>query len=292
MIFRGRKTERSGDQAETRGFRRRRSDAVSRPDPDRRASAAESVTRSSVLMEANRDSRRPRRRAPHPRASPSRRDPCRRGGRRAPRLRRPRMTGALPDGPLPPIAPADLTPGLLRAGILRDGAVLVRGVVDAGGARRLWPTGSSRPSPIAVAVNARQPAADSLYEEFEPQPGFAQLTERNWIEAGGGVLAADSPRLMLRDARRLRAGRPRQRHRELPRRAGRRLGREVHPAQGRPLDRRRLAPGRQLHGRRPGAQRLALALALRRRRAGPRHRPEAGRPPRRGRHRRRTRSPT
>ena len=39
------------------------------------------------------------------------------------------------------------------------------------------------------------PPPDSLYEEFKPQDQFEQLSERKWIEAGGGVLAVDSPRL-------------------------------------------------------------------------------------------------
>ncbi len=102
--------------------------------------------------------------------------------------------GALPDGPLPPISPDELSPGLLRAGILRDGAVLVRGAVTPEASKALA-DGIEQAFKDRVAVNAGNPPADSLYEEFEPQPGFAQLTERNWIEAGGGVLAADSPRL-------------------------------------------------------------------------------------------------
>ena len=48
-----------------------------------------------------------------------------------------------------------------------------------------------------------------------------------------------------------------------------------------PSRRRRLAPGRRLHGRRAGAQPLALALPLRRRGAGPRHRPAPARRDRR-----------
>ncbi len=92
--------------------------------------------------------------------------------------------------------PRELTPGLLRAGILRDGAVLVRGVVTPEASKALA-DGIEQAFADRVAVNAGNPPDDSLYEEFEPQPGFAQLTERNWIEAGGGVLAADSPRLMF-----------------------------------------------------------------------------------------------
>ena len=103
---------------------------------------------------------------------------------------------ALPAGVLPAISPADLTAGLLRAGILRDGAVLVRGAVTREASKALA-DGIEQAFADRIAANAGAPPEDSLYEEFEPQPGFAQLTERNWIEAGGGVLAADSPRLMF-----------------------------------------------------------------------------------------------
>ncbi|MFN8112842.1 MAG: phytanoyl-CoA dioxygenase family protein [Solirubrobacterales bacterium] len=101
---------------------------------------------------------------------------------------------SLPAGPLPPIAPEDLTAGIVRAGILRDGAVLVRGAVPSEAARALA-EGIEQAFADRSAHNAGIDDDDSLYEEFVPEPGFAQLSERNWIEAGGGVLAADSPRL-------------------------------------------------------------------------------------------------
>lgn len=102
----------------------------------------------------------------------------------------------LPEETLPPIAPEDLTSGLLRAGILRDGAMLVRGAVSPEASRALA-QGIEKAFTDRTACNEGEPPADSLYEEFQPEPGFAQLTERNWIEAGGGVLAADSPRLLF-----------------------------------------------------------------------------------------------
>lgn len=101
--------------------------------------------------------------------------------------------GALPEGALPDIRPEDLTPELLRAGILRDGAVLVRGAVDPEAAERLA-DGIERAFRDRSAHNEGNPASDSIYEEFKPKWG-PDLIERNWIEAGGGVLAADSPRL-------------------------------------------------------------------------------------------------
>ena len=112
-----------------------------------------------------------------------------------PEYPQPDQTG-LPGGQLPDITPDELTPELLRAGILRDGAVLVRGAVGADASRQLA-EGIERAFNDRAAHNAGAPPSDSLYEEFQPQPGFAQLSERNWVEAGGGVLAADSPRLVF-----------------------------------------------------------------------------------------------
>lgn len=101
---------------------------------------------------------------------------------------------ALPEGQLPPIAPEDLTPGLIRAGILRDGAVLVRGAVTPEAAQRLA-DGIEQAFVDRAAFNDDEATEDSIYEEFVPEPGFAQLSQRAWIEIGGGVLAADSPQL-------------------------------------------------------------------------------------------------
>ena len=102
----------------------------------------------------------------------------------------------LPQDQLPDITPEQLTPELVRAGILRDGAVLVRGAVPPEAAEALA-DGIERAFADRAAHNEGRTPADSLYEEFVPQPGYAQLTERNWVEAGGGVLAADSPRLVF-----------------------------------------------------------------------------------------------
>jgi hypothetical protein len=95
---------------------------------------------------------------------------------------------------LPDIAAEDLTPGLLRAGILRDGSLLVRGLVP-------------REDAIAFANEIDRSfterdrhdnggsAADGYYEEFEPDERFSAPISRPWIKEGGGVLAADSPKL-------------------------------------------------------------------------------------------------
>jgi hypothetical protein len=93
---------------------------------------------------------------------------------------------------LPEIAAADVTPGLLRAGILRDGALLVRGLVGRDDALELAAM-IDRGFAEREAAESGARAADGYYEEFIPQPPFAPYIGRDWIKAGGGVLAADSP---------------------------------------------------------------------------------------------------
>ena len=100
----------------------------------------------------------------------------------------------LPVEPLGPIEVDALTPEIIRAGIVRDGAVLVRGAVGPEAAKHLA-DGIEKAFADRAAGKEEPAPADGLYEEFAPEPGFSQLSERNWIETGGGVLAADSPRL-------------------------------------------------------------------------------------------------
>lgn len=101
----------------------------------------------------------------------------------------------LPAGPgLPEFSRDDLTPELLRAAILRDGCLLVRGLVDRDDALSLA-AGIERAFEERAARASGQSAAIDYYEEFQPEPPFV-VSEREWVEEGGGVLAADSPRLM------------------------------------------------------------------------------------------------
>jgi hypothetical protein len=101
-------------------------------------------------------------------------------------------TSGLPSGdPLPEIRGDQLTPGLLRAGILRDGCVLVRGLIPRAEAERFA-------AEIDRAYAERSSGGGSLdgyYDEFQPDPRFTGSLGRAWIEKGGGLLAADSPRL-------------------------------------------------------------------------------------------------
>jgi hypothetical protein len=95
---------------------------------------------------------------------------------------------------LPEIPAADLTPGLLRAGILRDGCLLVRGLVDRERALRfaglIDQSFAERERHDGGAA-----ATPGFYEEFTPRAGSGEPIAREWIKMGGGVLAADSPRL-------------------------------------------------------------------------------------------------
>ena len=101
----------------------------------------------------------------------------------------------LPSGPgLPEFSPDDLTPELLRAAILRDGCLLVRGLVDRDDALSLA-EGIDRAFAERVARASGESKTVDYYEEFQPEPPFV-VSEREWVEEGGGVLAADSPRLM------------------------------------------------------------------------------------------------
>jgi hypothetical protein len=96
-------------------------------------------------------------------------------------------------GPLPEVSPSELTPGVLRAGILRDGCLLVRGLVAPEAARQLA-------DGIERAYEERrdrqgEDGPGDYYEEFAPHARFGEVQGRSWIEDGGGLLAADSPRL-------------------------------------------------------------------------------------------------
>jgi hypothetical protein len=98
----------------------------------------------------------------------------------------------LPSGhPLPEIPGDRLTPGLVRAGILHDGCTLVRGLVSRVDAQRF---AAEIDRAFAERSNGAR-SGDGYYEEFQPDSRFGAIKGRPWIEKGGGLLAADSPRL-------------------------------------------------------------------------------------------------
>src|SRR5205823_1418497 len=101
----------------------------------------------------------------------------------------------LPEGdPLPEVAAADLTPGLIRAGVLRHGCLLVRGVVDRDRALKMADE-IDRAFSQRERFEAGKSVKAGYYEEFQPDPGSGEPVVRGWIKQGGGLLAADSPRL-------------------------------------------------------------------------------------------------
>ena len=82
-----------------------------------------------------------------------------------------------------------------RAAILRDGCLLVRGLVEPGAAHAF-----ARQIDRAFDERERHDtggrAKPGFYEEFEPAERYGgEVLGRAWIKEGGGVLAADSPRL-------------------------------------------------------------------------------------------------
>jgi hypothetical protein len=101
----------------------------------------------------------------------------------------------LPDANVPEVSAAELTPGLIRAAILEHGAILVRGLVDAETAAHLA-------GEIDRAFAARETVPHGVlfdetdyYHEFSPEPYHDMITERHHVRSGGGILAADTPRV-------------------------------------------------------------------------------------------------
>jgi Phytanoyl-CoA dioxygenase (PhyH) len=106
-----------------------------------------------------------------------------------------RLLSAASPGSLPDLSPSQLTPELLRAGMLRDGCVLIRGVVDRDEALGLA-ADIDRAFEERATLQSGGKVADPYYEEFDPEAGFS-LAEREWVRDGGGVLAADCPKVMF-----------------------------------------------------------------------------------------------
>ena len=85
---------------------------------------------------------------------------------------------------------ADLDGALVRGGILEHGYVYVPGMIDRDDALRLA-DGIEK----AFASRRGGEAEPGFYEEFMPEKPYGPVAGRAWIEAGGGLLAADSPAL-------------------------------------------------------------------------------------------------
>ena len=188
------------------------------------------------LTAANRAQPRPRDRAAAAAAAPPRRHPrARRRRRRAPSFAGARRRSACPAG--------DALPEFAARRRSRPGCCAPASCATAACSSAVWSIATrrcefaeqiDRASPSASALDARRAAAEGYYEEFEPAAAVpSRATARDWIQEGGGVLAADSPLLRVRDARAVPSGRAARAGERLPRRAGADLRAEDDPAQGR-----------------------------------------------------------
>ena len=101
----------------------------------------------------------------------------------------------LSDGDLlPEVTPGELGAGVLRGAILRNGCLLVRGLIGRDPALRLA-EGIERAYEERRRCQHGESDGGDDYREFVPHPRFGEVQGRSWIEEGGGLLAADSPRL-------------------------------------------------------------------------------------------------
>jgi hypothetical protein len=93
------------------------------------------------------------------------------------------------------VTPDELTPGLLRASMLEYGCLLVRGLTDPGAAERMA-HGIDRAFEVREGLGEGESDPDGYYDELIPESG-EPIEGRAWVQEGGGVLAADSPRLFF-----------------------------------------------------------------------------------------------
>lgn len=100
------------------------------------------------------------------------------------------------DAPLPEVDAEGLSVGMIRAAILRHGAILVRGLVDRDAALSLA-EGIDRAFTAREEHVVGNAADDGYYEEFPAVPPNEPIPvlQRSAVRDGGGVLAADSPRV-------------------------------------------------------------------------------------------------
>jgi hypothetical protein len=96
----------------------------------------------------------------------------------------------------PEIEAADLTPELLRAAILEGGCLLVRNLMPQEEARDI---AGGIETAFTTRLDLREKGGRDeagFYDELVPEPEY-EVEKRDWIEQGGGVLAADSPKLLI-----------------------------------------------------------------------------------------------
>ena len=96
---------------------------------------------------------------------------------------------------IPEVTPAGLSPELLRAAILDSGCLLVRNLMDPEEALRI---ADEIDHAFEVRLDVGLGGSDQAgyYDELVPEPPLA-IGQRDWMQEGGGLLAADSPHLMF-----------------------------------------------------------------------------------------------
>ncbi|MFA9400391.1 MAG: hypothetical protein ACERKT_04700 [Acidobacteriota bacterium] len=95
----------------------------------------------------------------------------------------------------PEVSPGELSPELVRAAFLEAGCLLVRDVMDDDKAQQLA-ADIDHSFEIRAGLDEGEADPDGFYDELEPESPF-RVAERDWVEEGGGVLAADSPKMLF-----------------------------------------------------------------------------------------------
>ncbi|MBK8293941.1 MAG: hypothetical protein IPK93_03865 [Solirubrobacterales bacterium] len=95
----------------------------------------------------------------------------------------------------PEATPDELTPELLRAAFLEAGCLLVRDVMDDEKALQVA-ADIDHSFEVRDKLSEGESDPDGFYDEMAPEEPF-RIPEREWVEEGGGVLAADSPKMLF-----------------------------------------------------------------------------------------------
>ena len=95
----------------------------------------------------------------------------------------------------PEVTPDELTPEILRASILEAGCLLVRDLMDDEKALQLA-ADIDHSFAVRDKLDEGESDPEGFYDEMDPESPF-RIPEREWVEEGGGVLAADSPHMLF-----------------------------------------------------------------------------------------------
>lgn len=113
----------------------------------------------------------------------------------------PSFADPAPEGPglgaesrVPEVDGTELDAAGLRSAVLSHGCLLVRGLVDPADATRMAEE-IERAFAVRDALPEGDSDADGYYDELQPEPPQVVIG-RPWVRDGGGLLAADSPRLL------------------------------------------------------------------------------------------------